>query len=227
MNTSSVNNETVSKPAENTFQPSHVGFIVFYAKREETNSKLDIEEGEHQQEVVILTSQKIIWVCWMIYPHFLHLILKVPMCRRTPAFCSVFTRHRLSQNHPHTKAVLLLSQSLLDLFISLKCALSSAMSQIRQRTTWRRFATSRVAVAWCHLRGRLPSVFFADIDRYNKGKWQHLTAAAMQCGSLYNCSSPDLQSQGVAKCRLVSRREASVWRSSCTPEGKTRTPHHV
>lgn len=58
INTSSVNNETVSKPAENTFEPSHVGFIVFYAKREETNSKLDIEEGEHQQEVVILTSQK-------------------------------------------------------------------------------------------------------------------------------------------------------------------------
>lgn len=149
------------------------------------------------------------------------------MCRRTPAFCSVFTRHRLSQNHPHTKAVLFLGQSLLDLFISLKCALSSAMSQIRQRTTWRRFTTSRVAVAWCHLLGRLPSVFFADIDRYNKGKSQHLTAAAMQCGSLYNCRSPDLQSRGVAKCRLVSRREASVWRSSCTPEGKTRTPHHV
>lgn len=64
MNTSSVSNKTVSKPAENTFQPSHVGFIVFYAKREETNQKLDIEEGEHQQEVV--TSQKIISVCeWL------------------------------------------------------------------------------------------------------------------------------------------------------------------
>lgn len=66
MNTSSVNNETVSKPAENTFEPLHVGFIVFYAKREETNSKLDIEEGGHQQEIVILTSQKIISVCeWL------------------------------------------------------------------------------------------------------------------------------------------------------------------
>lgn len=65
MTTSSINNQTVSKPAENTFEPSHVGFIVFYAKREETNSKLDIE-GEHQQEVVILTSQKIISVCeWL------------------------------------------------------------------------------------------------------------------------------------------------------------------
>lgn len=220
MNTSSVNNETVSKPAGNTFEPLHVGFIVFYAKREETNSKLDIEEGGHQQEVVILTSEKIISVCeWLNdLSSFSSFNRQSSNVQENSCVLLCFHKTSIVEESPTYQSHPIFGPKPFRLIYLFEMRL--IICDVTDTATHNLTAFHNIKWPW------RDAIFSAACRPSSLPIWI-LKMHAMQCGSLYNCRSLDLQSQGVAKCRLVSRREASVWRSSCTPEGKTRTPHHV